>query len=141
MSDPDQQPRFASAFVLRRDRDLTGVSGTGLIADGVLFPDGHAAIHWRGRWPLTTPHPDGLASIIDIHDHGGRGDLRIEWAAENAAAQLAADARAVQALYEGFHAAICVREANNPVCQLVAPQFRDALRAGLLRAQHLGESR
>ncbi|MFI6249000.1 hypothetical protein [Streptomyces sp. NPDC051016] len=70
---------FSRPFVLQRDQDISGVSGTGIVADGVLFPDGHAAIHWRGKWALTTPHPDGLDSIIDIHDHGGRGDLHIIW--------------------------------------------------------------
>lgn len=70
---------FGRPFVLRRDRDISDVSGTGIIADGVLFPDGHAAIHWRGKWPLTTPHPDGLESIVAIHDHGGRGDLHVIW--------------------------------------------------------------
>ncbi|MEU7403833.1 hypothetical protein [Streptomyces sp. NPDC044948] len=70
---------FGRPFVLQRDRDVSGVSGTGVIADGVLFPDGHAVIHWRGKWPLTTPHPDGMASIIGIHDHGGRGDLHVIW--------------------------------------------------------------
>ncbi|MET9081409.1 hypothetical protein ABZX77_05810 [Streptomyces sp. NPDC004237] len=70
---------FGRPFVLRRDRDLSGVSGTGIIADGVLFPDGQAAIHWRGKWALTTPHPDGIDSIMDIHDHGGRGELHVIW--------------------------------------------------------------
>lgn len=70
---------FGRAFVLQRDRDISDVSGTGIIADGVVFPDGHAAIHWRGKWPLTTPHPDGLESILAIHDHGGRGDLHVIW--------------------------------------------------------------
>ncbi|HET6636795.1 MAG TPA: hypothetical protein VFH77_17390 [Streptomyces sp.] len=76
---------FGRAFVLRRDRDISDVSGTGIIADGVEFPDGHAVIHWRGRWPLTTPHPDGLDSIMAIHDHGGQGDLHIIWADDHAA--------------------------------------------------------
>lgn len=70
---------FGRPFVLRRDRDVSSVSGTGIIADGIVFPDGHAAIHWRGRWPLTMPHPDGLESILAIHDHGGRGDLHVIW--------------------------------------------------------------
>jgi hypothetical protein len=70
---------FGRPFVLRRDRDISDVSGTGIIADGVVFPDGHAAIHWRGKWPLTTPHPDGLESILAIHDHGGQGDLHVIW--------------------------------------------------------------
>ncbi|MFF0597861.1 hypothetical protein [Streptomyces antibioticus] len=78
---------FGRPFVLRRDRDLSGVSGTGIVADGVEFPDGHAVIHWRGKWALTTPHPDGVASIVDIHDHGGQGDLHIIWADEFEAAR------------------------------------------------------
>ncbi|WP_435244921.1 hypothetical protein [Streptomyces tendae] len=82
MSDPIA---YARPFVLRRDRDISDVSGTGIVADGVLFPDGHAAIHWRGKWPLTTPHPDGMESIIAIHDHGGRGDLHVIWPEEEAA--------------------------------------------------------
>ncbi|MEI5520712.1 hypothetical protein WB388_08865 [Streptomyces brasiliscabiei] len=70
---------FGRPFVLQRDRDISGVSGVGIVADGIVFPDGHAAIHWRGKWALTTPHPDGLDSILDIHDHGGQGDLHIIW--------------------------------------------------------------
>ncbi|WP_155054545.1 hypothetical protein [Streptomyces blattellae] len=73
---------FGRPFVLRRDRDLSGVSGTGIIADGILFPDGQAAIHWRGKWALTTPHPS-MESITDIHDHGGQGDLHVIWADED----------------------------------------------------------
>ncbi len=66
-------------FKLYRDKDISGVSGTGLICEGVLFSDGHAAIHWLGQWPLTTPHPEGLSSVFAIHDHGGKGDLRLVW--------------------------------------------------------------
>lgn len=80
-----EQIVYGRPFVLRRDRDISDVSGTGIVADGTLFPDGHAVIHWRGRWPLTTPHPDGMDSIIAIHDHGGRGDLHVLWADEMAA--------------------------------------------------------
>ncbi len=78
---------FGRPFVLRRDRDLSGVSGTGIVADGIEFPDGHAVIHWRGKWALTTPHPGGVASIVDIHDHGGQGDLHTIWADEVEAAR------------------------------------------------------
>lgn len=70
---------FGRPFILQRDRDISGVSGTGIVADGILWPDGHAAIHWCGKWALTTPHPDGLDSILDIHDHGSQGDLHVLW--------------------------------------------------------------
>lgn len=58
-------------FQLVRDTDVSGVSGTGHVADGVIFSDGHAAVHWLGRWPTTTPHPDGIVSVKGVHGHGG----------------------------------------------------------------------
>lgn len=64
-------------FRLIRDNDVSGVSGTGHVADGVIFSDGHAAVHWLGRWPTTTPHPEGLASVEGIHSHNGA--TRIEY--------------------------------------------------------------
>lgn len=54
-----------------------------------------------------------------------------------AAELLVEDSDAVQAIYEGLHGALCLRETAD--CALVAPIFRDAIRAGLLRAQRLGE--
>lgn len=61
------QPR---PFELHRDTDISGVSGTGKVAEGIIFSDGHAAIHWLGTWPTTTPHPS-IASIKAVHGHGG----------------------------------------------------------------------
>jgi hypothetical protein len=58
-------------FRLIRDVDVSEVSGTGHVADGVVFSDGEAAVHWLGRWPTTTPHPEGLVSVEGIHGHGG----------------------------------------------------------------------
>jgi hypothetical protein len=36
-------------FVLERDVDVSGLSGTGVVADGVVFPDGIVALHYLGR--------------------------------------------------------------------------------------------
>lgn len=58
-------------FRLMRDVDSSGISGTGHVADGVVFSDGEAAVHWLGRWPTTTPHPEGITSVEGIHGHGG----------------------------------------------------------------------
>jgi hypothetical protein len=58
-------------FELVRDTDVSGVSGTGKVAEGVIFSDGEAAIHWLGKWPTTTPHPQGIVSIKGVHGHGG----------------------------------------------------------------------
>lgn len=61
-------------FVLFRTEDVSGCSGTGVVADGVQFPDGIVALRWRpgqvGR-PTTTLHED-IASVEAIHGHAGR---------------------------------------------------------------------
>lgn len=62
-------------FVVIRDEDVSHVSGTGLVCEGVEFSDKHAAIHWLGKWPLTTPHQDGVVSIKAIHGHENKTRL------------------------------------------------------------------
>jgi hypothetical protein len=71
--DQDVQPR---RFVLRRTVDVSGVSGIGDVADtrdvdGVLWPDGTAAVRWRGEHPSTVVWDRGRASVELIHGHGG----------------------------------------------------------------------
>lgn len=68
------RPSF-KRYVFRRTQDVTGVSGTGDVCEVAEFSDGHAALHWLGAHPLTTPHPNGIEEIIAIHGHGGKGRL------------------------------------------------------------------
>jgi hypothetical protein len=63
-------------FQLVRDIDETGVSGTGTVAEGVMFSDGTASIRWHGERASTVV----WASIDDalaIHGHGGL--TRLVW--------------------------------------------------------------
>lgn len=63
----------ASPFVLRRDHDVTGVSGTGIVADGVLFPaagKSKAVVRWRGERGSTVVW-DNLGHVKEIHGHDG----------------------------------------------------------------------
>jgi hypothetical protein len=63
-------------FQLARDVDITGVSGVGIVADGVEFPDGATVIRWRGERQSTVVWP----SIDDVKAiHGHNGATRIEW--------------------------------------------------------------
>ena len=41
-------------FILYRRHDATGVSGTGIVATGVVWPDGHAALRWKANVPAYT---------------------------------------------------------------------------------------
>jgi hypothetical protein len=53
-----------------RDVDVSGVSGTGHVAEVAVFSDGQTAVHWLGDFPTTTPHVS-MKSVEHIHGHGG----------------------------------------------------------------------
>lgn len=63
-------------FVLRREVDVSGISGTGLVAEGVQFSDGTCVIRWCGERASTVVWPS-LDDVIAIHGHGGA--TQIEW--------------------------------------------------------------
>lgn len=61
------------AFVLQRDVDETGVSGTGIVAEGVLFSDGTVSLRWTSDWPTSVVfHDRGMESVEAVHGHGGK---------------------------------------------------------------------
>jgi hypothetical protein len=65
-------------FELHRDTDATGVSGTGVVAEGVAFTDGTVALRWRGDWPTSVVfHDRGVEAVRHIHGHGGA--TRLVW--------------------------------------------------------------
>ena len=57
-------------FELQRDVDVTGYSGVGGVADGVIWPDGTVSMRWRGEIRTTT-EAACVAHIEAIHGHGG----------------------------------------------------------------------
>lgn len=63
-------------FQLVRDVDVTGVSGTGLVAEGIVFTDGTAVLRW-----LTDNSSTAIYTSIDmlILIHGHDGSTRIRW--------------------------------------------------------------
>lgn len=63
-------------FLLVRDEDVSGVSGTGVVADGVVFRDGATVLRWRGDDASTAVWGD-LTAAMRIHGHGGL--TRVEW--------------------------------------------------------------
>ncbi|MEU5772658.1 hypothetical protein ABZ819_05050 [Streptomyces venezuelae] len=67
------QPR---RFHLQRDHDVTGASGTGRVANGVLWPDGTVSVRWIGERPSTV-FWDRLSDAERVHGHGGH--TRIIW--------------------------------------------------------------
>lgn len=63
-------------FYLRRLVDETGISGTGLVAEGVVFGSGRCVLTWRTAWTSIAVYDD-IAALEAIHGHGGR--TRVEW--------------------------------------------------------------
>lgn len=63
-------------FLLIRDIDHTGVSGTGCVAEGCEFTDGSVALRWYGEHASTV-----LWKTIDdaMAIHGHDGATRIVW--------------------------------------------------------------
>ena len=63
-------------FHLYRREDETGISGTGIVADGTVFLDGSVTMRWRGETAST-----GIYKSIDdvrtIHGHGGKTEVVI----------------------------------------------------------------
>lgn len=61
---------------LQRDTDVTGISGTGVVAEGVQFSDGRVVLRWLGDTPSTVAW-DSIEHAIAIHGHGGA--TRVIW--------------------------------------------------------------
>lgn len=57
-------------FNLERHRDVTGVSGTGVVAHGVVFPDGTTVLRWLGDHQSTVVWPS-LDDAMAVHGHDG----------------------------------------------------------------------
>lgn len=73
---PGHIHRFARRFELHRDEDESGVSGTGLVASGVCWQDGTAALRWHTEYSSTAVYVS-MADVRAIHGHGGK--TRIVW--------------------------------------------------------------
>jgi hypothetical protein len=58
-------------FVLMRDEDPTGVSGTGVVAEGVEFSDGRVVLRWCVGDHRSTVMWDSIESVRVIHGHDG----------------------------------------------------------------------
>lgn len=55
----ERAPHGMRGFTMRREFDVSGVSGTGIVLEGVLFSTGVVVIHWL------TPPPRGSISVFD----------------------------------------------------------------------------
>jgi hypothetical protein len=62
-------------FVLERVEDVSGTSGTGIVAEGVEFSNGQVAIHWISQ--LESVNVYANVKVLDaLHGHDGRTTVR-----------------------------------------------------------------
>src|SRR5690349_13431533 len=63
-------------FELVRHKDVSGVSGTGVVAEGVQFSDGACALRWVcGKWHTDGNYPS-IEAVIELHGHGANTEVR-----------------------------------------------------------------
>ena len=57
-------------FKLVRLHDVSGVSGEGIVAEGVVFHDGQVVLSWFGKFHSMEVHPT-IEQLQRIHGHDG----------------------------------------------------------------------
>lgn len=62
-------------LVRHEDSDPDKISGTGVIAEGVVFEDGTVAMRWKTRWKSTAIY-DNVEDLQAIHGHGGKMEMK-----------------------------------------------------------------
>lgn len=77
--DPGALPAEPRVFNLVRYDDVSGISGTGIVAQGVQFRDGQVAVQWCcPGLPRSCAVWDSLEDMLVIHGHRGR--TVVKWA-------------------------------------------------------------
>lgn len=61
-------------FIMIRNKDLTGISGTGVVAEGAVFSDGLSILRWL-RSPFALGVYPSLDDLIAVHGHGGASQV------------------------------------------------------------------
>lgn len=63
-------------FLLVREEDVSGTSGTGVVAEGVEFSSGRVALTWRSEHEVGSFYAN-VKTVLRVHGHEGR--TTIEW--------------------------------------------------------------
>ena len=64
-------------FWLERIEDVSGTSGTGKVAEGIVFSNGWCALHWLTKYTSVAFY-QSVAELEAIHGHDGRTKIVFE---------------------------------------------------------------
>ena len=67
----DSQTPAPRRFLLVREEDVTGVSGEGVVAEGIQYSDGVCSMHWVVNPARSTTVYNSIDDVITIHGHNG----------------------------------------------------------------------
>ena len=67
-------PMMTKTFKLIRQKDVSGVSGTGTVAEGVVFQNGKTILCWT-RVPHSVTVFNSLDEMLMVHGHAGNTQL------------------------------------------------------------------
>ena len=62
-------------FVLLRHKDESGVSGTGIVAEGIQFSNGKCALSWLTDFTSVAIYDD-VRELLKIHGHSGYTEVQ-----------------------------------------------------------------
>jgi len=62
-------------FYLLRHVDLTGTSGTGIVAMGAIFPSGQVFLEWVASNHVSWNMFDNVDDLMLIHGHDGNSEI------------------------------------------------------------------
>lgn len=65
-------------FYLLRHEDVHNNSGTGVVAEGVIFDNGMGALTWLTDEPTVTTFVRGVRGVKRLHGHDGKTEVIIE---------------------------------------------------------------
>jgi len=68
---PKESKTAMRLFCLKRQEDVSGVSGVGIIAEGVEFSNGEFALHWLSQYDFITTGRS-IKALIEVHGHDGK---------------------------------------------------------------------
>lgn len=67
-----------ATFELHRTEDASGVSGTGVVAQGALFANGWCVVAWQTQHNSVCVYRD-IQDAIAIHGHGGKTQFKVTY--------------------------------------------------------------
>lgn len=74
----EEQPPVLRRFYLSRERDESGVSGTGIVAVGVQYPSGRCVIEWVSKRTQANSLGvyDNMDDVEAVHGHEGATTIK-----------------------------------------------------------------